>query len=50
MLGQLTPNQTANLKVLASVILYVGRRAAGFNSQTIVCTKNENRKELNVYH
>ena len=36
-LGQLKPNQSASLKVLASIILYIGRRVVGGKSQMLVC-------------
>jgi len=36
MLGELTNNQTASLKVLASVMLYVGRRVAKSIPQILV--------------
>jgi len=42
MLGQLSQNQSINLKILASVILYIGRRAAVPKSQILVCYKIEN--------
>ena len=42
-LGELTAKQSANLKVLASVLLYVGRRAVNSMSQILV--RHEKEKE-----
>ena len=36
-LGQLQSNQSVNLKILASVMLYLGRRTAGPKSHILVC-------------
>jgi hypothetical protein len=47
MTGELTNNQTASLKVLASVMLYVGRRVAKSIPQILVCNiKKIKRKKL----
>ncbi len=43
MLGQLTNNQTDSLKVLASVMLYVGRRAAKSIPQILVCHRRKEK-------
>jgi hypothetical protein len=40
-LGQLKFNQAVGLKILASVILYIGRRVAGPKSQALVCHKKQ---------
>lgn len=47
MLGQLSAIQTSSLKVLASVILYVGRRAAKTIPQILVCDQMPNKGEPN---
>ncbi len=49
MLGELTNNQTASLKVLASVMLYVGRRVAKSTPQILVCNKEKKEKEMNIF-
>ncbi|CAF4565927.1 unnamed protein product, partial [Rotaria socialis] len=43
-LGHLTPNESISLKVLASVIFYIGRRAVGSKSQLLVCHRKEEIK------
>lgn len=43
MLGQLSTAQTDSLKVLASVMFYVGRRAAKSIPQILVCHQREKR-------
>lgn len=48
-LGQLTDTQTASLKVLASVMFYVGRRAAKSVPQILVCNKNEKKNKNLIY-
>lgn len=40
-LGQLSPTQSSSLKVLASIMLYVGRRVAKSIPQMLVCHENE---------
>lgn len=57
MLGQLTNPQTASLKVLATIMFYVGRRAAKTIPQILVCNNNNNIKkkeqqkqqQINIY-
>ena len=41
MLGQLTDTQSDNLKVLASVMFYVGRRVVKSIPQILVCNKEK---------
>jgi len=48
-LGQLTPSQSASLKVLSSVMLYLGRRTAGPNSQILVCNKTKVNELLIIF-
>jgi hypothetical protein len=44
MLGELTNNQTASLKVLASVMLYIGRRVVKPTPQILVCNRKIKRE------
>jgi len=46
MLGQLTSAQSASLKVLASVMLYVGRRAVKSTPQILVRDRKKEKKKL----
>jgi hypothetical protein len=40
LLGELTPHQSANSKVLASMIFYIGRQAASVHSHVLVRVNN----------
>ena len=40
LLGQLSPTQNSSLKVLASIMLYIGRRAAKTIPQILVCNEH----------
>ena len=46
MLGELTPRQMSNLKVLASTMFYVSRRTAGLNSQILVKKKRMTNQSI----
>jgi len=49
MFGQLSQNQSINLKILASVMLYIGRRAAVPKFQILVYHKIEEMDNIFLY-
>ena len=49
LLGELSNAQTASLKVLATVIFYVGRRAVKSNPHILVCNKKQEKRQLDFY-